>query len=116
MPSLKGIKVAILITDGFEQVEMVGPRRALDLAPARIAATNSLGTSDGADQVFQPALRHDDVGADVGIVVRRHRGHRSPSRKNFPTAKLRCADINYAKACRGEGRAFNKHLILLRDR
>jgi protease I len=34
MPSLKGIKVAILITDGFEQVEMVGPRRALDLAGA----------------------------------------------------------------------------------
>src|SRR6266542_1381357 len=32
--NLKGLKVAILIEDGFEQVEMVEPRRALDQAGA----------------------------------------------------------------------------------
>jgi protease I len=35
MPNLKGIKVAILITDGFEEVEMVKPRQALDEAGAK---------------------------------------------------------------------------------
>jgi deglycase len=34
MENLKGLKVAILITDGFEQVEMVNPRYALDQAGA----------------------------------------------------------------------------------
>jgi protease I len=34
MPSLEGFKVAILVTDGFEQVEMVEPRKALDDAGA----------------------------------------------------------------------------------
>src|SRR5882762_6488880 len=32
MDELKGMKVAILITDGFEQVEMVQPRQALNEA------------------------------------------------------------------------------------
>jgi len=35
MENLKGIKVAILITDGFEEVEMVKPRQALDQAGAK---------------------------------------------------------------------------------
>ena len=35
MDNLKGLKVAILITDGFEQVEMVKPRKALDDAGAQ---------------------------------------------------------------------------------
>jgi protease I len=34
MSNIKGLKVAILITDGFEQVEMVKPRQALDDAGA----------------------------------------------------------------------------------
>ena len=34
MNELKGLRVAILITDGFEQVEMVQPREALDNAGA----------------------------------------------------------------------------------
>jgi protease I len=33
-PRLNGIKVAILVTDGFEQVELVDPRKALDEAGA----------------------------------------------------------------------------------
>ncbi len=32
--TLKGLKIAILIEDGFEQVEMVEPRKALDEAGA----------------------------------------------------------------------------------
>jgi protease I len=35
MNELKGARVAILITDGFEQVEMVEPRQALDNAGAK---------------------------------------------------------------------------------
>jgi protease I len=34
MADLKGIKVAILVTDGFEQVELTEPRKALDEAGA----------------------------------------------------------------------------------
>ncbi len=34
MQNLKGIKVAILVTDGFEQVELTEPRKALDEAGA----------------------------------------------------------------------------------
>jgi protease I len=32
--NLKGLKVAIVVTDGFEQVELVEPRKALDQAGA----------------------------------------------------------------------------------
>ncbi len=35
MESLQGKKVAILVTDGFEQVELTEPRKALDQAGAR---------------------------------------------------------------------------------
>ena len=33
--TLKGLKVAILVTDGFEQVELERPRKALDDAGAQ---------------------------------------------------------------------------------
>ena len=32
--NLKGMKIAILVTDGFEQVELTEPRKALDKAGA----------------------------------------------------------------------------------
>jgi len=35
MDSLKGLKVAILVADGFEEVELVKPREALDNAGAK---------------------------------------------------------------------------------
>jgi protease I len=35
--ALNGLKVAILVADGFEQVEMVEPRKALDAAGAKTA-------------------------------------------------------------------------------
>jgi protease I len=34
MDNLEGLKVAILVTDGFEQVELLQPRQALDEAGA----------------------------------------------------------------------------------
>lgn len=40
MSRLDGKKVAILITDGFEQVEMTEPRKALEDAGARIAVVS----------------------------------------------------------------------------
>ena len=45
MRTLNGLKVAILVTDGFEQVEMTEPRKALDAGrrrdPARVAQGRS---------------------------------------------------------------------------
>lgn len=35
MADLKGLKIAILVTDGFEQVELTEPRKALDQAGAQ---------------------------------------------------------------------------------
>lgn len=44
MADVKGKKVAILVADGFEQVEMVKPRQALDEAGAK---TSIVSPSDG---------------------------------------------------------------------
>jgi len=69
----------------------------------------------------QPPTQHIQAGA-ASRRRRRRRYHRpQASRKRFDPEKLsyrklRCADIKYPKACCGEGRAFNKHLILLRDK
>jgi protease I len=40
MPDLNGLKVAILVTDGFEQVELLDPRKALDEAGAETAVVS----------------------------------------------------------------------------
>lgn len=37
MPDVKGMKIAILVTDGFEEVELTEPRKALDEAGADTA-------------------------------------------------------------------------------
>lgn len=45
--SLQGKRVAILVTDGFEQVELTGPRDALEKAGSRadiIAIFDALAT------------------------------------------------------------------------
>jgi protease I len=41
MENLKGLKVAILVTDGFEQVELLEPRKALDQAGAETRVVSS---------------------------------------------------------------------------
>jgi protease I len=40
MPDIKGLKVAILVTHGFEQVELVEPRKALDEAGAKTSVVS----------------------------------------------------------------------------
>jgi protease I len=52
---LKGHKVAILATDGVEQVELVEPRKALDAAGA---VTHLISPKDGAIQ----GVNHDEKG------------------------------------------------------
>jgi protease I len=44
MASLDGKKVAILVTDGFEQAELTGPKEALEKAGAQ---THILSTKTG---------------------------------------------------------------------
>jgi protease I len=43
MENLKGLTVAILVADGFEQVELVNPRQALDQAGARTCIVSPTG-------------------------------------------------------------------------
>ena len=43
MPNLEGLKVAILIENGFEEVEMTEPRKALDDAGARTTIISPAG-------------------------------------------------------------------------
>jgi protease I len=38
--NLNGLRVAILVTDGFEQVELLQPRQALDTAGARTSVVS----------------------------------------------------------------------------
>lgn len=57
---LKGRKVAILATDGVEQVELEQPRRALDAAGA---ITHLISPADGSIQ----AMNHDEKGARLPV-------------------------------------------------
>jgi protease I len=58
--SLIGRKVAILATDGVEQVELEEPRRALDAAGA---TTHLIAPNEGSIQ----AMNHDDKGARLPV-------------------------------------------------
>ena len=59
-PTLKKRKVAILATDGVEQVELEEPRRALDAAGA---VTHLIAPKDGSIQ----AMNHDEKGARIPV-------------------------------------------------
>jgi protease I len=59
-PGLKGRRVAILATDGVEQVELEEPRRALDAAGA---VTHLIAPNEGSIQ----AMNHDDEGARIPV-------------------------------------------------
>jgi protease I len=52
-PSLNGTKVAILVTDDFEEVELTEPRKALEQAGA---STKIVAPHSGTVQ----AMRHDE--------------------------------------------------------
>lgn len=58
--ALKGRRVAILATDGVEQVELEEPRQALDAAGA---TTHLISPAAGSIQ----AMNHDDKGAQIPV-------------------------------------------------
>jgi protease I len=62
--TLAGKKVAILVADGFEQVEMTEPRRALDDAGAR---TSLVSPAPGQVQGFNHADKADRFPVDVTL-------------------------------------------------
>src|ERR1043165_3345973 len=61
---LKGKRVAILVADGFEQVEMTGPREALKQAGA---TTDLVSPVDGKVQAAQHADKGDIFSVDVPL-------------------------------------------------
>lgn len=61
---LDGLRVAILCTDGVEQVELVEPRRALDAAGAR---TTLIAPKTGTIQGMQHADKGDQFPVDLAL-------------------------------------------------
>jgi len=62
--TLNGLKVAILVTDGFEQVEMTEPRKALDQAGAK---TSIVSPKDGRVRAWKFTEWGDDFPVDVSL-------------------------------------------------
>jgi protease I len=62
--TLDGIKVAILVTDGFEQVELVKPRDALDEAGAE---TSVVSPKEGSVRGWNFTDWGEDVAVDVPL-------------------------------------------------
>lgn len=61
---LSGLKVAILVTDGFEQIELEEPRKALDQAGAR---TTVVSPKDGRVRGWKFTDWGDEVAVDAGL-------------------------------------------------
>ena len=59
---LTGKKIAILVEDGFEQVELTGPRQALDAAGAK---TQVVSPKEGKVQ----GMNHDKAGDKIAVDV-----------------------------------------------
>jgi protease I len=66
--NLDGLKVAILVTDGFEQVEMIEPRKALDEAGAR---TSIVSPKDGRVRAWNFTEWGDEFPVDVPLAQAR---------------------------------------------
>lgn len=64
MENLNGKKVAILATDGFEQVELTEPRQALDAAGA---TTHIISPKEGAIKGWQHTEWGDEFSVDVPL-------------------------------------------------
>ena len=64
MPTLSGMKVAILVADGFEQVEMTEPRKALDDAGAD---TRIVSPGNGQVQGWNHFDKADPFDVDVQL-------------------------------------------------
>src|SRR3954470_12048780 len=61
---LNGLKVAILVTDGFEQVEMTEPRKALDQVGA---ITSIVSPKDGRVRAWEFTEWGDEYPVDVKL-------------------------------------------------
>ena len=64
MNDLKGKRVAIIVTDGFEQIEMTSPREALDKAGAK---TVLVSPKDGEVQGFRHHEKADKFKVDLPL-------------------------------------------------
>ena len=64
MPNLNGKRIAILATDGVEQVEMTEPRKALDAAGAK---TELISPAKGKLQAWQHMEKGDKFPVDVDL-------------------------------------------------
>ena len=62
--NLGGLKVAILVTDGFEQVEMTEPRKALDEAGAK---TSIVSPKDGRVKAWKFTEWGDEFPASIDV-------------------------------------------------
>jgi len=64
MADLKGLKIAILATDGFEQVELTEPQKALKAAGAEVSVVSPEGTRmPGKIQ----GMNHADLGDQIAV-------------------------------------------------
>jgi protease I len=63
-PDLKGRRVAIIATDGFEQVELTSPREALEKAGAKCVVVSP---KDGEIQGFKHHDKADKVKVDLAL-------------------------------------------------
>ncbi|HEX4355848.1 MAG TPA: DJ-1/PfpI family protein, partial [Polyangiales bacterium] len=64
MDKLNGLKVAILVDDGFEQVELTEPRKALDQAGAQ---TRVVSPQTGKVRAWQKTEWGESVAVDVAL-------------------------------------------------
>jgi protease I len=64
MTDLKGKRVAILVTDGFEQIEMTSPREALEKAGAKCVL---IAPKDGEVQGFKHHDKKDKFKVDLAL-------------------------------------------------
>jgi len=62
--NLQGVKVAILVTDGFEQVELTEPRKALDQAGAQ---TRVVSPKNGKVKAWKFTEWGDELPVDVAL-------------------------------------------------
>jgi deglycase len=70
MASVNGVKVAILVTDGFEQDELLQPRKALDQTGAETKVVSPK------DKTVR-AWKHTDWGATITVDERFNRSRNS---------------------------------------
>ena len=79
MPDLDGLRVAILVTDGFEQVELIEPRKALNDAGAKTSVVSPKPKDDKV-RGWKFTEWGDTVNVDESL------GHASPDHAKWHSA------------------------------